>query len=526
VLIWMLYVIAITLVLSGAALAAERSARLRRARTRWIWAVTIVASLGIPVFIASVSVQVPSLLTPQVARRVTALRELTSVQVVPPQWAREHTRNIVATRSENRLLQRAWMAVSATLLAALALNGAYVSWRKRRWKTGTIAGTSVYIAPEAGPAVVGLLRPRIVVPEWLLEAPPLHQAMALAHERAHLEGHDPQLLTGALCLVVLMPWNFPLWWQLHRLRYAIEVDCDAQVLEAGLDTRLYGEMLIDVSERPIAYIGTVAAMSESRSFLEERIAIMVRDPAKWWSVATLASGFLALTLAAVASQIAPPNVGNLAGSDQGSLILSPAVLDRYVGFYVRGGHTVFTVTRNGTRLFIKKGPDVDPEELVPDSQMKFLFSEGMLTFVSDAQGQTTALMMNYGDPASENAFSVPYMRVDATAAQTILANNEAKYRSQAPTPGTAAVIRRILGELRADKLNYDEMPPWFAELARQARPMNRPYTRMGAVQSIEFRGVNLRGGDEYEVHFDGGVATWIMWLDSNGRLEDSDNWVW
>src|ERR1700731_4309538 len=85
----MLYVIAITLVLSGAALAAERSARLRRARTRWIWAVTIVASLGIPVLIASVSVQIPSLMTPQVARRVTALRELTSVQVVPLQWVRE-----------------------------------------------------------------------------------------------------------------------------------------------------------------------------------------------------------------------------------------------------------------------------------------------------------------------------------------------------------------------------------------------------------------------------------------------------
>ena len=109
---WMLYVIAITLVLSGAALAAERSARLRRARTRWIWAVTIVASLGIPVLIASVSVQIPSLMTPQVARRVTALRELTSVQVVPLQWVHEHTHNIVAARGENRLLQRTWMAAS------------------------------------------------------------------------------------------------------------------------------------------------------------------------------------------------------------------------------------------------------------------------------------------------------------------------------------------------------------------------------------------------------------------------------
>ena len=44
---WMLYVVVITLLLSGAALAAEHAARLRRARSRWIWAVTIVASLRV-----------------------------------------------------------------------------------------------------------------------------------------------------------------------------------------------------------------------------------------------------------------------------------------------------------------------------------------------------------------------------------------------------------------------------------------------------------------------------------------------
>ena len=33
--------------------------------------------------------------------------------------------------------------------------------------------------------------------------------------------------------VVLMPWNLPLWWQWRRLRFAIEVDCDARVLASG-----------------------------------------------------------------------------------------------------------------------------------------------------------------------------------------------------------------------------------------------------------------------------------------------------
>src|ERR1700721_2466064 len=76
---WMLYVVCITLLLSGAAIAAERAARLRRARSRWIWVLTILASLAIPTVIASVSIQVPSLVSPTVSRKITALRGEPSV---------------------------------------------------------------------------------------------------------------------------------------------------------------------------------------------------------------------------------------------------------------------------------------------------------------------------------------------------------------------------------------------------------------------------------------------------------------
>jgi len=230
---WMLYVVVITLLLSGAALAAEHAARLRRARSRWIWAVTIVASLVIPTLIASVSIQIPNLQIPTGSRKVTSLRELTSVQVVPLTWVHEHTGNIVATHSENRVLQHSWIAISGTLLAALVLNGLHLVWRRRRWRVGIVAGVSVYLAPDVGPAVVGLLRPRIVIPQWLAEASPSRQAMVIAHEQSHLAAHDPLLLIVALFLLVLMPWNLPLWWQLHRLRYAIEVDCDSRVLRGA-----------------------------------------------------------------------------------------------------------------------------------------------------------------------------------------------------------------------------------------------------------------------------------------------------
>ncbi len=517
---WMLYVIVVTLLLSVAARAAEYAARMRRGRTRWIWALTIVASLAIPTIISSVSVQVPSLVTPTVSRKITALREMTAVQIAPLVWVRERTGNPATTPRLHQMLQRSWMVVSGALLAALVLNGSYVFWRKRRWRIGSVAGASVLIAPDVGPAVFGLVRPRIVVPLWLTNSSPSHQAMVIAHEQAHLAAGDPKLLTVALFLLVLMPWNLPLWWQLHRLRNAIEVDCDARVLEEGVDTRQYGEMLLEVSQRPSAYIGTVAAMSESKSLLEERIAIMVRDPAKWGSVGTVIFGTLALALVAVAAQVTPPNAG-LSVPDR-PILLTPAALDEYTGFYARGAHVVYSITRDGARLLLQT-PDDDPIEIMADSEMNFFAPKWaglgpVATFVRDRQGQITAMIQHYG-----TAFSVPLPRIDASTAQQITDNNKARFQSQSPAPGSEAALRRLFDGIRTGRPNYDEMAPWYAELVRETTDFNKTYARWGAVKSVEFRHVDFYGGDIYEVRQERGLSTWNIFLDSNGLIEDADN---
>ena len=514
---WMLYVIAITVVLSGAALAAEHAARLRRARSRWIWALTVVASLVIPTVIASLTVQIPSLLSPAVSRLAIPLRDLTSVQIVPLTWVHEHTRSIAAARSENLMLQRTWIAVSSALFTGLVLNGLYLVWRRRRWGMNTVAGVSVYVAPNVGPAVVGLLRPRIVVPAWLKEASSLRQGMVIAHEQSHLEAHDPQLLTAALFLLVLMPWNLPLWWQLHRLRCAIEVDCDARVLKTGLDTKQYGETLIDVSQRPSGNIGAVAAMSESRSFLEERITIMVKAAARWDSLAALMFGCLALALVVVAAQVTPPNVGSSAMARP--VRLTTDVLDQYVGFYARGSHLVFALKRDGAQpVKDVPVPGFDPIRLVLNGDGEFVGLGGSLhTFVRDEQGQVTGVIINYG------LVSVPMQRIDASTAQSILASNEQRVRSQAAMPGSEVALRRLVDGLRSGKPNYGEMAPWFAKLVRETMEFSRVYQRRGAVQSIEFKRVDLFGSDVYEVRQEGGSSEWAIFLDSNGLIDDADN---
>jgi hypothetical protein len=139
----------------------------------------------------------------------------------------------------------------------------------------------------------------------------------------------------------------------------------------------------------------------------------------------------------------------------------------------------------------------------------------------DASGQTTGLLLNY---EFENPFSVPLARIDPSTAQAIKANNELRARSQTPAPGSDAALRRLIDGILAGKPKYDEMAPWYAELVRQASPLTRAiYAKRGAVRSIEFRHVDHYGGDVYEVGQEGGISLWTIFLDSNGLIEDADD---
>jgi len=522
---WMLYVIFVTLLLGWAALAAERAAALRRARTRWIWALAILASLAVPTVIASVSVQLPSLLIPTVTHKVTALREVTAIRVAPLIWVREQTSQSPVMRRLNPVLPGLWACASAGLFTVLLLNGAYVSWRTRRWWLGQVAGARVYIAPDVGPGVVGLLRPRIVVPRWLTETPSACQELVIAHERAHLARHDPQVLTLALFLLVVMPWNLPLWWQLRRLRRAIEVDCDARVLEKGLDPEKYRQMLADVSRRPSAYMGMVAAMSESSSLVLQRMRLMA-EPAQRGPVAAPMLVLLAFTLVAVAAQVTPPNVGAAADGESRVLILAPEVLDRYVGFYARRGHRVIEISRQGSHLFMQWATGA-PEELSAESEKDFWPTTaqqgGHVTFLLDERWRVTGLLEHNDRPK----FELLWPSVDASTAERIRADNRARFQNQTPMPGSAEALRRMFDGVLKGKCIDEAAPGLKTGCERTMRDLHweQIYASWGAVQSVKFLRVDEEddGMDVYEVRQEHGRSEWSIYLDANGVIQDYDD---
>lgn len=108
--------------------------------------------------------------------------------------------------------------------------------------------------PGVGPAVIGALAPRVVLPaDFAQRFTPEEQALILAHERNHLAVGDAQInavVTGLQCLF----WFNPL---IHLgaalLRVDQEIACDAAVLARHPKTRrAYGEAMLKTQLAPCA----------------------------------------------------------------------------------------------------------------------------------------------------------------------------------------------------------------------------------------------------------------------------------
>ena len=511
---WMTYVLVVTLILAAAALSAERALRLRRAMTRWVWVVAIVASLVLPSLIASVSIQVPNITASKTPPKNIALRNATfPIEVLSRIPLPPATSSMSASLDSK--VKLFWRIASGSMLLLLAASAVQLFWRKRRWQRTTVAGVPVYIAPGVGPAVVGLLGSSIVLPRWVADAPASLQTHVIAHERAHLDARDPHLLTVAICLLVFMPWNLPLWWELHRLRRAIEIDCDARVLRAGHNVSRYGETLIEVGARQSGFLGSVAAMSESSSFLEQRIKIMLRKPGGWWKTSAAFLGCLSVCLIAVAAQVSPPNSGPTDIQSMEAVAVDPAVYDNYVGHYQLNESMVLTVTHDGNRI-LTQVTGQNPVEIFPSSKTEFFSKKvnATITFQTDSTGHATSLVLH------QHGATLTAQRISDQVAQQIDDALKARVQAQVPNPGSEAAVRRLFAGLLAGNPNYEEMGPALAQATREQLPvLESGAKQLGPIVSVDFRGVGAQGWDVYDLHHEHGMSSWRINLAPDGKIQ-------
>ena len=512
---WIAYTVMVTLLLAGAALAAEGSARLRRASTRWIWALAIVAAPLLPLAISTVSIQVPAGLAPEATSAPVALRETTRPALSPSEWIAMPMASVDSGMPNDRLVQRLWAAASLAIILALAVGAIALQLRKRRWARQAVAGVDVLVAPDAGPAVVGLVRPRIVVPAWLLESPPLQQSLVIAHEKSHVDARDPQLLAFAIAVLALMPWNLTLWWMVRRLRHAIEVDCDTRVLRGGHDVRAYGEVLVDVGQRQSGYLGAAAAMAESRSLLEQRIRLMLRSPGRKGRAAGVLLGGVALSMAAIAAQVAPPpeSVASLAPRQQIDLPASRLV--DYEGTYQVDEFMLMEVRRDGRRLWTQM-TGMPPIEQYAERQDAFFSRDvdAQRTFKRDARGAVTGLVLH----SLGAEFIAPKLDRAGIAAAS-MAINQNIVRTTPRLANGDELLKRNVELAIAGKVRTDDLTPQFARQVQRMFPATakvlKPY---GRVKAVRFVMVDRNGFDVYRVQHEHGERDWHVLINSDGKV--------
>lgn len=279
---WIVYAIVVGSLLSVSGLALERFLRTQGLPSRWIWAGIIFLSIGWPLghwALENRPQHLPSMVVTDLPLAAGQPAPTTFLPIAPI---------VVEVPQESvlRLLDGPILIGWALSTGALLLFFAFLVLRTHRlsgrWRRERAGGQPVLISDEWGPAVVGFLRPQIVLPGWCREIDAWALQFILDHELEHIRAGDLKLTILAGLFPVLFPWHLPLWWQLARLRTAVEGDCDLRVLgrNPGL-TKPYVDLLLEVGERSSRTRPFAAMLSEPYETLKRRIKIMTMPRRPW-----------------------------------------------------------------------------------------------------------------------------------------------------------------------------------------------------------------------------------------------------
>ncbi len=131
------------------------------------------------------------------------------------------------------------------------------------------------------PALYGFLRPRILLPQGLIETLGLDELhYVFLHELAHLKRRDIYL-AWLVCLLQVLHWFNPLiWLAFRRMRADQEMAADALALSAAgtEESRRYGQTILSLLERfsQPQYLPSLAGILENPSHIERRIQMIAR----------------------------------------------------------------------------------------------------------------------------------------------------------------------------------------------------------------------------------------------------------
>jgi beta-lactamase regulating signal transducer with metallopeptidase domain len=305
---WMLYCAVVGALLVVAARAAEWVLSLVNRPVRWTWT----AAIAITFALAAVAP----------LRRMLEHREASApvggVSVTLPLESIAQMEHQLPS-STNSYVVIAWLVASIALIVVIGGVHARIRRARRAWPIAKLHGARVRVSPRVGPVVIGMSRPEIVVPRWLLERSDEEQRLVVAHEAEHIAARDGLLLGVAYVAAALMPWNPAIWVMFSRLRLAVELDCDARVLRRGVAAQSYGALLIDVAEHALPFEFGALAFTKGPSHLKQRIVAMKRNVPKFARVRGGIVGVLGAAALLAACEAKMPTSAEIAAMDVASM---------------------------------------------------------------------------------------------------------------------------------------------------------------------------------------------------------------
>jgi TonB-dependent SusC/RagA subfamily outer membrane receptor len=282
--------------LALAAAAAEVGLRVYGRSARWVWIVALAGAIALPL---------AGLVTPrrQPVRSGSLVGGLVSgaeTLVLPPMVGSVAAPEPWLAKMDTPLLA-VWCAMTGGLFVLFWRSARRLARERCGWERVSVGGSTAWLSADVGPAVVGIRAASVVIPAWVLELEHDFQRLISLHEEEHLRAGDLPLMIGGLFLVLLAPWNPALWWQLRRLRLAVEADCDERMLRRGVDVLAYSSLLLEVGGRSARHHLPALAFIRRTSSLARRIHLMTWKP-RMRLTRVIGTGALAVTFAVLACE--------------------------------------------------------------------------------------------------------------------------------------------------------------------------------------------------------------------------------
>jgi bla regulator protein BlaR1 len=348
---WMLYAMAVAALLSIAALLAEWVVRVAGGAVRWVWGVAMAVSLGLPVILGKLAAGAG------VAPAQASLPVGPAAETPLPAGGLWATVPEVLSAAES-LAAPLWVMATTSLLVLLVGGVLQLQRRARRWPRVRLPQGDALLSDAFGPALIAGIPSQVVLPRWAFRLGRRSLKMIMIHEEEHRRTGDVPLLMAGAVFVALVPWNPFLWFQLRRLRAAVELDCDRRVLRRGVPPVPYARLLLELGTRPRERMLPWAALAANPSLLERRLTMIVRGTKRVSRWAAAGAAFLAATLVFLACDTdAPPLKPDETAADAKAQYMAQEAVASAV---LSGGPLIFL---DGTRVTKAALADLDTDAI-------------------------------------------------------------------------------------------------------------------------------------------------------------------